>query len=564
MINWSRLPRIQETMRSILLAVGAIFAISAVTGYFLVLGGASYNVPIHDDYDTLLKATTRFESEPAWNRRLAILFDQHNEHRIVVLRVLALLDYALGGQLNFIALNVLGNFALVGIAWLVIRVIRETDAPTMPLYIVGTVLLLFNPQYSDGMIWATSSVSNFVAILLSFGAIYSCLNTTTTTQAAGLACLVLAPFTQGYGLLVPPICLAMQALQRRWNLMALWGGVAVATYALFFFGYERYDGVPKPHGSITDIVENFVRYLTAFIGGSPGLGIKSLSEVLGAILLLTPIACLVRDRRPSTGFWFLAFLFGCALLNTYGRFGLGSDYATWAHRYRIFSALFVCCAIPLLAQCVSGRCRTLLGYVFASWAVITCGFYFLVSTPSVVSMGVRAYVGATQWQLAGSGLLYPSQDLAGDILRRAAELDVFAFPALQYNPLLSQPMQRGVPQLSPPQPHSIDIYVQNSEFTLIEGWAARERRPDPGQSVELVLMTHDDARAVKSFPVLRTDVASVIKGSPFGRWGFVALVPRAQLASSSDRLALCIKDSAGEICFGSNRPNAVMENEKVT
>ena len=82
--------------------------------YCLLLATTAVNVPYLDDYDTILRFL--LETREAEGKPLKLLFSQHVEHRLVLLRATALAMAGITGHVDFIAFAWIGFLGLAFLA----------------------------------------------------------------------------------------------------------------------------------------------------------------------------------------------------------------------------------------------------------------------------------------------------------------------------------------------------------------------------------------------------------------------------------------------------------------
>ena len=105
------------------------------------------NVPVVDDLlyiDSIRRITTPGTSVAEVAR---VLVEQHNDHRILLSRLIVLLDYWAEGQVNYRMLTLVGSLSVAGILWQLYRVFREANLALW--LIVPVALLLFQPSYQE-------------------------------------------------------------------------------------------------------------------------------------------------------------------------------------------------------------------------------------------------------------------------------------------------------------------------------------------------------------------------------------------------------------------------------
>lgn len=136
--------------------------------YFLFNSIFLVNFPNMDDY-ILLDFTNKFISADSIGQKISLLYSQHNEHRLVVLKIIALAQYYTTGEINFKVLIFVGNLFLIGIFYLIYLGYRNLN---LEKYIFIPLLLLFNFAHWHNQLWALSGLPNYGWSFFSLLALY--------------------------------------------------------------------------------------------------------------------------------------------------------------------------------------------------------------------------------------------------------------------------------------------------------------------------------------------------------------------------------------------------------
>ncbi|ALO47189.1 hypothetical protein [Pseudohongiella spirulinae] len=285
----------------------------------------------------------------------AVWWAQHNEHRIVLSRLLFWLDYAFFGGRSVFLLT--ANFVIVLTAVATFFVIarqylhnRESDAP---LYVATAFLSawLFQWMQEENLAWAFQS-QFFLAQLLPLIALYllsraANLSTSGIWHFAG-ACGAgaLAMGTMANGIITLPL-MTLYAFITRMSakrILAL-AALSVVLLTAYFLDYQR----PGDHGSvITTLVTQPVElahYVLLYLGtpfyvlageGETGLWAARISTVVMTILTLRALWPAVRAPRDNlirlALIFYIVYLTGTALGTGSGRLIFGINQAV-TYRY---------------------------------------------------------------------------------------------------------------------------------------------------------------------------------------------------------------------------------------
>ncbi len=203
------------------------------------------NIPHWDDF-AVRNSLVSFLNSGSFLEKLKILFAQHNEHRIVLTRLAALLIYEIKGTLDFKWLMFLGNFSLVGIVFLFYKTLKKYNQTLLSL--VPISFLIFNVGLFENTFWGMASIQNFGVIFFAFLTFYFLVFSIENHKRKYLYFAILSCFFGVFasynGIIIPIIGLLILLFQQRKQAIFIW----IGSSALLLIGYF-YDFTPNPEKS---------------------------------------------------------------------------------------------------------------------------------------------------------------------------------------------------------------------------------------------------------------------------------------------------------------------------
>jgi hypothetical protein len=407
---------------------------------FLVIN-FSVNIPIWDDYDTVLAYLNMSDS-----LRYQSFFYQHNEHKIAWTRLVIEEYHRIFGEINFIHLIYLGNLALLFIFFLLSAIFKRQKNSLILL--IPVPYLLFQPQAWENITWVTGSLQNFYILLFALSSFYFWNKKTLSGYITASFFGTIATYTSANGLLIFFILITWECREfikelkskillqqgnvppkkRLPSLLILLGITLLVCYS-YLHNYDNVAG-NHPYG-IKLLSQPLILFkYTAMLLGSymEPLG-NSLIFLMGALemVLILLLTYKEYDQKNPIIYYFLLFILSSIFITTLGRAGLGAEQAL-SSRYRSFSVMVL---ILLYLACTEQYPK-----VFSSRPVIVC----LIFSAMVFNLGSTViYVKSLAdrkktleeiitWQRTGKGLNYPNEESASVILRRSMEKGIYLPP----------------------------------------------------------------------------------------------------------------------------------------
>ena len=336
-------PKLKALRTAILTLCFVLIACSIIGG---VIGYSP--VPYWDMWGGTVRFVQTFNEDPA-----RLLFSQHNEHRIVLSRLLFLVDYyVFGGTSTFL---IVCNYLFATAIWIVFAAcllainadIKRQPEHWIMVAILGAWLFLWAQKVN--FTWAFQSQFFLAQLLplLAFLALGQAAVRERYWNRYFCFCLLLGGLsllTMANGLFVFPLltCAAM-VLRIRRSQIVIFAVCSIAAAALYLSDYQ----VPATHGSVfeTLISQPFaaLRYTFTYLG-NPSVYIagssapmRATATMLGfslaAITFILSLRSIIRPPKDPVAFGllvFIVFVGASALVTAAGRlpFGQASAYSS--------------------------------------------------------------------------------------------------------------------------------------------------------------------------------------------------------------------------------------------
>jgi hypothetical protein len=402
--------------------------------------------PFQDDVVQVLAAPGYFQVYPTWREKIADLFALSVEHRIVTMRLAAIVQTWLPGGLDFRGLIYFGNLLCVATGLLVVW--RAAAVHRAWLAALAALLLLsptnFNAQY-----WVTGVLAHVAVIAYAFGALFCLTRRGAWWDVAAVLLALCAALTVANGLMVLPVGTVLLWLCGRRRAAVLWAVMTLSVFATYFIGYEAPANRPPMLAILLQPFRLFVLYLSAL--GSMGERFD-LSVLLGALMvavwgwLLVPRRGI--DVSPVLIAW-MGFLALSAAAVTVGRAPLGEG-ALLISRYRVYSEIAMLVTVVTAIGRVGARgARWILPPLLAC-AMLWFWHGWETNLRWIGDMATRQRNGLDHYLLNGHGVYseIPPQDFGDFMLRRAKEFGYF-LPGPQSPPAPQMIASDGTPHAAP-------------------------------------------------------------------------------------------------------------------
>jgi len=422
---------------------------------FVGMGLMTANVPFWDDYDAIM----RYVCLPTVER-IKHLFDLHNQHRIVTVRLFLEGMVALYGKVNFKACMFCGTAQLLVVfACFCFFYVRQFGRASLFL-LSACSWLLFSLHNFENAFWALTAMQNFGVIMWAFLAIAlfhfrSCRG----CCLAAWGCAIAAVFTSVQGvavllvftimLFLPPHGTSEQEETLKWGGLAklVFGrvkslrygsavlGCLILTSVCSYFYLRGYNSGDVELRSATASILDKTLYVVAFLGNPVML--LPLAIPVGCVVVAVFVFIAIKfPRLPKLMrplFFFSLFLLGCDVAGV--NFRAESPYAGLCYRYYVIVACLYSSLMGLLLSLIgtNPKRRFRLGISILCLCSVLCVSYSLLFWKQVEERSEAIRVNLLTWPQMKEGLRYDEArlDEAGNALEQMEQKGLYDHAAVR-------------------------------------------------------------------------------------------------------------------------------------
>jgi hypothetical protein len=320
--------------------------------YFAAWDYYAINIPKWDDHPLKL-FIFQYTHTLDPSAKIAALFRQHNEHRIVLTRLVTLLDFKLFGALDYRHLMLVGNLLLVAAIPLWHIILKNNKKPLFALLPIPFLWLTL--ALSENMYWGMAAVQNFGVVTISLWALYLSVTPQKSTFALSLFLVVLGVFTSPNGIIILPVGAVLLFLLGNRQRLALWILIGAGAVFYYFRDYKQPESNPDAKATFIQWGKGYMAFLGSFAESFPVLDHFKVCIFMGVFLFLVAVSIvsatlfkILRNKYASKPekiidlfcLGTILFVLGTSLLVVYSRAGFGLE-GLVASKYKIYSILLL-------------------------------------------------------------------------------------------------------------------------------------------------------------------------------------------------------------------------------
>ena len=353
--------------------------------FYLFFFKFGVNAPYADDISAVNAMVIRFfNGQDTWWDKLLLLFSQCNEHRLFYLSAVAVIQFAIMGEINFLVLDLIGGLASFGILLVFYRMILKYNYPLW--LIIPISFFLFNLSYFQNIFWTVCALQhNTLPFMILLVIIVLSGKVETSSFFWSLFFAFFAVFTSGNGFLI-----FIAALPLLWRYsskyVVFWLLSGVACFLLYMSDYEH----PYQRGNLLEnafqikaILGTFFVYLGSFssvffFGMHPMR--TNISFVLGLVMFLSILVIYWKNRsqllKENTPYLTLStiflFVFGTVGLYSLARANEAIE-SVYESRYAINTTIFLIAFVLLISP-------TKNSFIKLKWSLFLISGAFFISS----------------------------------------------------------------------------------------------------------------------------------------------------------------------------------------
>lgn len=387
--------------------------------YFIVLDRYALDYPVADDYNAIIQFLCEFRNASV-GQKVSLLFSQHNEHRILLSRIIYVVYDWLPGLINMRAIIMVGNLQILVSFLFFLHFIKKALPNTWQLPAFVGSLCFFDLSNWEIGYSPMGSVANYSVIMLFFASMYFYSRQTTRAFFLAVFFHFLTFFSLGNGIVAGGALMAFALFNRDKRAIITTTIVTLLCAAIYFSGYSLM-GSASLSLSVSNAALFFLRYMSGhfffFDMSSVFPVIFGLVVCLLAIFLLPLTPKLRVPEGYSFFFALLLFSVGSALLTSIFRSAISP---LPSYRYLIYAHLVFVVVTVFLFRKQPVRHSGRFFFTFIYFLVIN----YLVN----IHVGVSNYDSTRRWILS-KDVQHPDEDGAKREVSRACKLNIYCWPA---------------------------------------------------------------------------------------------------------------------------------------
>jgi|GEM_PF-2193544 len=340
--------------------------------YWFTLHRQAVNVPITDDYYTILNFLNSFILLPDLHQQWNMIWQPYVETRIVMTKLLAVGMWKITGVISFTWFIYLINVAVTIIGCLLVSSVQLKKNGFL---VLSVFFVLFQFSYYDAGLWTTAGIHIVLTMLFSFSACYFLQKSSVYFFLLALTAALLASFTYGNGLLVFPVGMLMLVTNRaRWQLI-VW---IFCFLALLFIYFDQYVPVRSLHVLTDTNPLALLVYCLAFWGSAVQFMYRLELPVAAGSLFLLIFLWLTKKKYymvNAFNYCLMLYVVLSALVAGFFRLSHNEVQQALANRYVIYSCTGITAMLIAIAEMNQERFRKKL----TGWILFSSVMYFLLS-----------------------------------------------------------------------------------------------------------------------------------------------------------------------------------------
>ncbi|MEZ0487977.1 hypothetical protein [Fibrella aquatica] len=367
---------------------GAIFLLA--TAFYAAIVRYAINVPQVDDY--LYIDSIRRITEPGTSFRevIRLLVEQHNDHRILLSRLLVLADFWLEGQVNYRTLTLVGSLSIAGLCWQVYQLFKRAGLASW--LVLPVALLVFQPSYQEDVWWVLCLLQHTLTLLLMIVVFRLLAHPETSAQIGALALGGLVLYSNSNGLFMWVAVVGLLVLTRQWRWAIIWIITGVLLIGLYF-GVD-YNFMAKD--SMTTVAQHpnwIVKSIVSFAGSAlyfdqrrwlllPGQWVVLSAGVLVLVVIAGSwLRLLLKLVKPANASLIPFLGLGLTLMGSVVAAALARSDGNLMviDRYQLYAVWCLIVVYGLLIMQLTGRWRQITGWVSTGltlWFWVNAWLYY--------------------------------------------------------------------------------------------------------------------------------------------------------------------------------------------
>lgn len=378
----------------------------------------TYNIPLWDDYDTVLGFLSNWQNQGSIHDKLRLLVAQHNVHRMVFSNLVTIIYYLLTGTVNFFYLTIIGNIFLILIIIFILQVVIVNLHDGYFSGVLITVALLLSPIQFGAELWSGAGIEFYSSVWFTLLVIKYLINYLEHGDNFNLGAFVffvsLDMFVCGAFLPLFAATILLVLYTRRYKLV----GFLALLYGFLCYIYFialPYTFLPRYDGTLIQEILFFFNFLAC------GLNINNqfYSVLIGSVVLLLVIILRKEILQNKLILCWFIFIFIMDVMAAYQRGGYANNGNS--SRYAIYSLISY----------------VFLGYLLIKNKLYNYHFIFAILSASVFCayfiVVPRTSFFIKRYEQIKLGIFYPTTEKAINLYWQAKAQNIYSSKIIEQN-----------------------------------------------------------------------------------------------------------------------------------
>ncbi|MBK9328457.1 MAG: hypothetical protein IPM95_03900 [Sphingobacteriales bacterium] len=431
--------------------------------YFFNVFHFAQNVPVTDDYESILNFMNTYFRSESFNEKIQMLFSSYNQHRLLLLRLSCLALYELNGFLDLRILNYIGNLTML---ILFLLILKSVDRKMDWKILLPVSYLLFVFIYWD-LIFLPMICTSMYVIPFSLLTIFFYIRKRYTLF---VFFFLIALFSNGSGIFsLFTVTLYVLFLERNWLKFSL-------LFALFLLLFAWYaGGASSAHtGTLFSIhaIIQITGCFFAFLGAVFQLpGYDGVAIVFG-IILFAYFLWMVKVnyyQHNTVVFFFMVFVLLTATVVALNRYQLGIENAV-SPRYKLYSLLLLIFSYVSFIELFVSKINKKISVAFVVLSVFFNVAMNFFSLQKVCALSYSKALNMFSYSLDQKAILYADTGRGLAILKESVEQGFYKIPDYYYKDLSKvQTCDMAVMLDDSSLYYTINSTVKRDSFLILSG-----------------------------------------------------------------------------------------------
>lgn len=381
--------------------------------YISYVNHYALNMPHMDDYDAILDFVINFK-KASFPGKIALLFGQHNEHRILSSRIFYALYFTVANSINFRHIIIFNVVILLGLFLTIVHFIRKSIPAHWQIATVILSFSLFDINNFENANFAMAGVQNYGIILMFIAGLLFYSRQEKKYLIPAILCQVLCVFSSGNGNIAAFFIVIFVLLQRS-KLKTI---TALATFILVSPLYYIHYNQPPTNFFTTDFTKFMPFFLHAIAAHFSNEGGVSIGILIIVIIMVTlPFGKRFAIKNNSLPFLCLTgfILASMGVMSIFrGNLPIGVSYSS---RYFVYSHILVSVLFIFIIINLEGK-KILLP---VKWIAL---LLTIVIYKSNMKYGKEGFY-ANYTILKGTDYDYPDKNRGKQVTDEACQLNIY-------------------------------------------------------------------------------------------------------------------------------------------